>query len=52
MDCHSHYRQKVKLSAGVLDTRIVGSFFYWTNVKTGEEYLEFLEIILVPSVEK
>jgi hypothetical protein len=48
-DLHTQYPQKVNVWAGIIDDRILGPFFLANNL-TGDRYLQFLQLELMPAL--
>jgi hypothetical protein len=48
-DLHTQYPQKVNVWAGIIDDRILGPFFFANNL-TGDRYLRFLQLKLMPAL--
>jgi hypothetical protein len=48
-EIHTQYPQKVNVWTGIIDDRILGSFFFANNL-IGDRYLQFLQLELMPEV--
>ena len=48
-DCHTQYRQKINVWAGIVENQILGPYFFEENLN-GERYLDFLQNELIPAL--
>ncbi|CAH1372527.1 unnamed protein product [Tenebrio molitor] len=48
-EIHTQYPQKVNVWARIIDDRILGPFFFANNL-TGDRYLQFLQLELMPAL--
>jgi hypothetical protein len=48
-EIHTQYPQQVNVWARIIDDRILGPFFFANNL-TGDRYLQFLQLKLMPAL--